>query len=78
MPKMLKKEIELTHIANSSGIVLTFPEDIQCKYVLVMFFGIPEDEVKSISTPTCGFLVQLDKKGTGKLAGPFLLDEVSD
>lgn len=73
-----KEEIELTHIANSSGIVLAFPEDIQCKYVLVMFFGIPEDEVESISTPTCGFLVQLDKKGTSKLAGPFLLDEVSD
>lgn len=74
----IEEEIEVTYIANSSGIVLALPEDIQCDYVLIIFLGIPEDEVESISTPTCGFLVQLDKKGTSKLAGPLLFEEVSN
>lgn len=74
----IEEKFELTFIANNSGIVLALPEDIQCEYVLIIFLGIPEDEVESISTPTCGFLVQLDKKGTEKLAGPLLFEEAAD
>lgn len=33
----LEEKIEVTSIANSSGIVLAFPEDIQCEYILVIF-----------------------------------------
>lgn len=73
----IEEKIELSYISNSSGIVLAFPEDTQCEYVIIVFLGIPEDEAEYISTPTCGFLVQLDKKSTNKLAGPFLLEEVA-
>lgn len=72
----MQEEIELTCLANDSGIILGFPEDMECDYLLIMFVGIPESDVASIATPTCGFIVQLDKYGTNVISGPFVLPEI--